>query len=174
METRIVSIDRIKRAEIRYYESDKNSVAIPDMKAYSILLDVNGTYINIVDPFKEINVYGRLPYTNSTISGEDYGNKIISLSGNEEDGVCYVFEPKLPSELTDLVIEGTDLINIDDIYRYMANSDDFYYDRVDLLRKNPRLVKFGKARKIIDADLDMQEAFIKQLVPEEKVYKKIK
>lgn len=174
METRIVSIDRIKRAEIRYYESDKNGVAIPDMKAYSILLDVNGTYINIVDPFKEINVYGRLPYTNSTISGEDHGNKIISLSGNEEEGFCYVFEPKLPSELTDLVIEGTDLINIDDIYRYMANSDDFYYDRVDLLRKNPRLVKFGKARKIIDADLDMQEAFVKQLVPEEKVYKKIK
>ena len=172
METRVVSIDRVKRAEIRYFEKEMNGVAIPEVRAYAILLRVNDSYISIVDPFKESNVWGRLPYTNSTSSGEDFGTKIRLLSGKEEDGVCYVLEPTLPTELTDLVQEGTDQIDIDDIYSYIANSKDFYYDRIDLIRKNPGLVKLGQARKIIDSDLEKQMDFVSGLVFDEKTYKK--
>ena len=172
MENSLVSINRIKRAEMRYYERNKNGVAIPNIKAYAILIEVNGVYVNIVKPFKEYNVWGRLPYTNSTMSGEDFGTKITLLSGKDEDGVCYVLDSVLPMELINLAIEDTNNICINDIYRYIANSNDFYFDRAELLTYNPRLVKYGMAKKIIDKDIDMQHKFLDELTSGEKVYKK--
>lgn len=172
METGIVSIDRIKRAEIRYFESEKNGVAIPNMEAYAILVNVNGVYVNVVHPLEEINVWGRLPYSNSTNMGEDYGTKIKLLSGKENDGVCYVIEPTLPKEIEDLVIDDTNKINIGDIYWYIANSKDYYVDRISILKNNPGLVKLGKAKKIIDSDLEKQIEFITDVVPKQKIHKK--
>lgn len=76
----------IKRAQVRYFQSDINACEIPDIGAYAYFLKIKDTYINILNPFEDCNIYERVPYSNSTRDGEDFGTKIKLINGTSNDG----------------------------------------------------------------------------------------
>lgn len=161
-------VKRIKRAEIRYFEEDKNACEIPEIKAYSYFLEVQGTYINIFHPLEECNVYKRVPYSNSTESGESFGTKIVLASGKAEDGVCYILDKG------DEYISDEKYISIEELSNKIVNTDEFIVDRISILEDKSfkmnfvsRMLKIKKDKKQLE---ELQEYIISK--EKEKVLKK--
>lgn len=134
----LLPVKRIKKAEIRYFEVDKNACEIPNIKAYSYFLQLDGKYINIFHPFEECNVYERVPYSNTTKSGESFGTKIVLASGTIEDGVCYILEKN------DEKISNEDFISIEDLQNRIFDMDDFIVDRISILNNKDFKINFIK------------------------------
>lgn len=157
-------VSKIRKAKIRYYEKDKNGCEIPGVEAYTFFLKVHDAYINLTHPFDECNVYERLPYSNSTKSGEDYGNRISLVNGKEEDGICYILESRLD------VFENKDYVSVEEVEREIVyNMGVFYYDRWDLAfgdRKDCTSV-FERLR-IFKGDSLRREKFLKYMEDKEK------
>ncbi|MBQ9018936.1 MAG: hypothetical protein IJ097_01320 [Bacilli bacterium] len=162
-------VKRIKRAEIRYFEKDRNACEIPDIKAYSYFLKLDGEYLNIFHPFEECNVYERVPYTNSTKSGESFGTKMVLASGNIEDGVCYVLEK------TDEQISDEDFISIEELQNKIVDMNDFIVDRISILENKDFKINFVKRLVKIKQDQkklkDLQDYIVSK--EKEKILKKI-
>ena len=89
MKNYIIPVERIKKAQLRYF--DGNGTLVPDIKACTLFIKNDETYINLFNFVSECNVYERLPYSNNTRDGEDYGTKIRLVSGKEEKGLCVSF-----------------------------------------------------------------------------------
>lgn len=129
MENIKLPVKKIRRAEIRYFETDKNACEIPDIKAYSYFLDADGTYVNIFHPTEECNVYKRVPYPNFTQAGETFGTKIKLVDGQEEDGVCYILS-------TNRLEYPEEYISIKDFAKLIIRMDEFVVDRIDLINNS--------------------------------------
>lgn len=151
-------VNKIRKARIRYYEKDKGC-EIPEIEAYTFFLKVHDTYINLTHPFDECNVYDRSIYTNSTKSGEDFGNRLVLVNGKEEDGICYVLESKLD------VFEDSDYIPLEAIEREIIyNMSVFYFDRWDLAfgdRKD--FISVFEKFRIFKGDALRREKFLKYI-----------
>ena len=80
----------LRIAEVRYFDTEHNGVEIPPLTAYAFLLKVGEEYINIINPGKDYPVYERVPYSNTTREGWEFGTKIILATGECQDGLCYV------------------------------------------------------------------------------------
>ena len=109
MKNYIIPVEKIKKAQLRFF--DGNGTEIPEIKAYAVLIKKKDSYINLFNFLEDCNVYDRLPYSNSTQSGEDYGTKIRLVAGEEKPGICYVLETKPMEEL-----EGLRDIALMDLY----------------------------------------------------------
>ena len=162
-------VEKIKKAQLRYFDEEHNGVEIPEMKAYTIFIEADGSYINLFTGLDNYNVYERLPYTNTTQGGEDFGTKIRLVSGKEEDGVCYVLELKDMPEL-----KGKETISDRELFDIVLKSEDFYFDRLDLLNAYPHLVGFFEKQAIKKKDKESLKKLFKYLDDreKEKVYKK--
>ena len=144
METYRIAVENLRKAKIRYYETGKGC-EIPEIEAYALLIKLGDEYRNVARPLEECNVYDRVPYSNHTQGGDDFGTKIVLASGKEEDGVCYIMEKKLGA------FEGKDYVTVKEIIddEIIGNLDVFYFDRWNLcfydggipMHKNSRLVK---------------------------------
>lgn len=144
-----IPVERIKKAQLRYYEKDKG-VEIPYFKAYTIFIKKDDVYMNLFNMLEDYNVYERLPYSNTTQSGEDFGTKIRLVYGKEEEGTCYVLESQRMKEL-----DGLETISIRDLYDIILRSEDFYFDRVDLLNAYPHLLGYSDRKAILKKDKPM-------------------
>lgn len=154
----------LRLAQIRYFETAHNGVEIPEIKAYAFLRKIGENYINVLNPEEVYPVYDRVPYGNTTRDGIDYGTKIIRVSGEEEDGPCYVVE-KLDM---DHVFETQNLTK-EQIEKIVLISDLFFIDRPKLLRRKGAFFLHKKLRE----DEKKKEMFLKYLnSKEEKVYQK--
>ena len=148
MKNYMIPVERIKKAQIRYFDGD--GTLVPDIKAYTIFIKNDDTYINLFNFVTECNVYERLPYSNNTRDGEDYGTKIRLVSGKEEKGICYILEYRKMEEL-----EGLDSISMMDLYKIIVKSEDLYFDRRDIISAYPHLAKFRERKRIIEKDNEM-------------------
>jgi len=163
-------VKRIRRAQIRYFETKYNACEIPDFSSYTYFLEVDGKYINIFHPTEECNVYKRVPLPNFTQSGETFGTKIELVTGKEEDGVCYILENP------DRLVSREEYISIKEFENLIIESNDFIVDRIDILdRRNDPISRF-KYRKIIESDqikLQKLQEYVLLKEEEVKVFKKI-
>ena len=130
-----IDVSRVKLAQLRYYEVGKGA-EISSNVVYAILVKFNGTYINPLNPFDELPVYDRTPYSNVTPDGRyEYGTKIFLVNGEEKDGLCYIIEKEnISSDFR------KDEVSIEDIEKYVLNSKLFFIDRIELLEKNKKLL----------------------------------
>ena len=117
-----VDVSKVKLAQLRKYDIKRKASEIPEKKAYAVLVEVNGTYINALNPLEELPVYGRSPYANITSDGlHEYGNKIMLMNGEEKDGPCYILES------TDMRYEfHKSRVSMKDIENYVLNSKSFF------------------------------------------------
>ena len=81
---------KLKLAQIKYFDVEHNGLEVTGQDVYAFLYDVNGTYVNPFNVFEEMPVYKRLPYSNTTLDGDDYGSKITLAQGEPVDGLSYV------------------------------------------------------------------------------------
>ncbi|MBR5370086.1 MAG: hypothetical protein IK137_02145 [Bacilli bacterium] len=167
MKNSIIQVDRIKKAQLRYF--DGNGTEIPEIEAYTIFIKKDDTYINLFDFVTDCNVYERLPYSNNTRDGEDYGTKIRLVCGKEEKGICYVLESGKMKELKN--IESISLI---DLYKIILESKDFYFDRKDIINAYPHLLSHREKKKILEKDDIMMNKLFEYFNEKEleKTYKK--
>ena len=167
----IIPVEKIKRAQIRFL--DEEGVEIPEIKAYTIFIKKECSYINLFNLLEDCNVYERLPYSNVTPSGEAYGTKIRLVHGNKNLGKCYVLDFKKMDEL-----EGLEEISLMDLYMIVLKSNDFYPDRKEIIRDHQHIVGYREKRRILEKDSIMIDKFYDYLeekqeeLENKKVYKK--
>ena len=130
-----VDASRVRLAQLRYFNLERNASEIPEIEAYAVLVDINGTYINVLNPLEELPILDRTPYTNVTPDGlHEFGNKLILVNGESQDGPCYVLEKgDLKGDLR------REKVSVTDIENYVLDSKLFFVDRVELLEKERRL-----------------------------------
>ena len=144
-----VDVSRIKLAQLRKYDAGRKASEIPDKKAYAVMVEVNGTYVNVLNPLEELPVYGRTPYANTTRDGmHEFGNKIVLLNGEEKDGPCYILET------TDMSHElHKERVTIKDIENYVLNSKLFFVDRIKLLNGDRRIPRSLYNKRLVVEDM---------------------
>ena len=169
MENKIIDSKNICLAQLRYFNFERKSTVIPDEKAYVVLLNVDGNYSNIITG-EVLPVYGRVPYTNTTLDGEDYGTMLYSVTGEIKDGMCYLLEEK---ENFGMFVEK-DRYSMKEIESKIINSSLLFVDRIDLLNKRKlSVINRLRANKIILKDTKKMENFNNSYcASEEKVIKK--
>ena len=81
---KLISTDKLSLAKVKYFDVKHNGVEVTGEDPYVFLLNINNTYINLFDPVENLPVYDRLPYSNTTMSGVDFGSKRWTLLCNRE------------------------------------------------------------------------------------------
>ena len=125
-----INTEKLKIAEIRYFDTKYNGVEIPPINAYAFLYQFGNQYRNIFKLEEELPVYDRVPYSNTTRDGLDYGTKIVLVSGECKDGPCYVME-----KLDMKSVFGKDKITMEQLEDYVLKSKYFFIDREDIRKK---------------------------------------
>ena len=129
MQNKMINVDDIKLAKIKYYDSELNGVELSDISAYVVLIKCNGKYINVFDPeLRDVPVLRRTVYVNVTKDGDDYGTKLVYVCGELKSGMCYIIEDKNMRE-----VFKKDNVNISDIEKYIINSIHFFVDRENIV-----------------------------------------
>ena len=162
MSNYMYDVERIKMAQIRYFDANRQATEIPINKAYAIMINVNGSYVNMLNPGEELPVFARSKYPNVAKDGSEYGSRIYLVNGELQDGLCFVLEHG------DMFHEfHKDLVSLREIEEYVLNSDLFFADRIKLLKegKKPRNISIKK--KIKD-DMAMLDKFNEYLGSTEK------
>ena len=137
--------NKIRIAQVRYYDTRMNGAELSSIVAYAFLYQVGeDQYINLIDPTKDYAVFDRTPYSNVLKSGLEYGTRIVHKCGKIEDGICYVMDEARGKE-----IFGTDSIDKDRIESYIMNSDYFFLDRPDIMKKIPLMRRLKYASLIL-------------------------
>lgn len=138
MENKNIDTKKLKLAQIRYFDFKHNGVEIPRKKAFVFVQQVGeDTFINALNPLENLPVFGRVPYTNTTRDGEDYGTKIVLLSGDIKSGPCYVME-----NLGMDNIFGEERVSKEQIEDFVLASNLFFMDRPAIIRE--KLAKRGQ------------------------------
>ena len=142
-----IQTNRLKLAQLRYFDEKRNATEIPQKKGYAFLVENNGEYVNILNLENSLPVYGRCLYTNTTMDGEDYGTKIFLVSGEVKSGLCFVMEPVNVSQ-----IFQCSEVSLKDLEQYILNSDLFFIDRLELLKnkKIPFYMKKSLKKRICE------------------------
>lgn len=125
-------------ATLKYYE-EGCGVEVSDNFSYAFLVKVNGVYIN---PFSQLELYPvfeRVPYSNTTLDGEEFGSKLRLLNDIDVTGPCYI-------------IVGTNMfdkeeISIEELENFILKSSNFFRDRFYIAKD--RLTKFKQPLKMM-------------------------
>lgn len=151
-----IAVENLRKAKIRYYEEDKGC-EIPEVEAYALLIKIGDEYRNVVRPLEECTVYDRVPYSNRTQGGDDFGTKIVLASGKDEEGICYIIEKNLDA------FEGKDYVTVSEIDDEIINNlDTFYFDRWDLCFKDGVPINMC-SKRVKKADKERRKKFIEFL-----------
>ena len=160
-----ISVDNIKLAEIREYDTSHNGVSL-DFYSYLFLVERNGFYFNPLDVTDEYPVYGRLPYSNTTLNGEDYGSKIKLLQGEVKDGPCIVICSRSIKDLT-----SAKEFSIEQLENISLMSNHYFKDRERIVNERFKYNPFIK-NKFIKRDKENKANLEKLLNGEEKQLRK--
>ena len=161
----LMETKNVKLAQVRYFDTYHNGVEIPEIKAYTFLYKQGDYYINYLNPSEELPVYDRVPYTNTTLDGFDFGTKIVLAQGECMDGPCYVIENIGVDN-----IFGMDTITSEQLEEFVLKSNLFFVDRLGLIN-NKKVISINS--KYLE-DVEKMKAFRKYMVTSRKgaVYKK--
>ncbi len=118
----------LRIAQIRYFDTLHNGVLVPPVEAYVILRKIGDQYVNVFHPEIEYPVYERVPYSNTTSDGWEFGTMIIQVSGECQDGLCYVM---LRTPVQDVL--RADYITVEGLEETILKWKEFFIDRIDLL-----------------------------------------
>lgn len=162
-----VDAKRLRVAQVRYFDVEKNASEIPEETAYVFLVNVNGTYINPFNPLEEVPVYDRAWYGNVTENGESYGTKIVLVNGEVQEGVCYILES---FDVRDIFEK--EVISMKDIEDYMFDSKLYFIDRIELNenRKLNPMEKLRRNKKIVE-DIEKGMKLKEYLIREKQIQK---
>ena len=165
-----VDTSKLRLAQLRYFNLERKASEIPDEKAYAVLVEVNGTYVNVLNPIEELPVLDRSPYTNTTPDGQhEFGNQLFLINGELQDGPCYILER---GNLRDHLRRET--VSISDIENYVLNSKEFFVDRVELIEKDRKLLRDKYFKRLYLEDIKNLNKFNEYLdsFDKEKEYEK--
>jgi hypothetical protein len=155
MRERMIDSKRIRLGRVTYFDKEHNGTVVPSVDAYVFLVNVNGVYVNPFNVADELPVYDRVPYSNTTRDGHDYGTKIVLANGEVKEGPCYVMEKIDVGEYY-----GKKKMSLDMLEECILSSEKFFIDRIGILEKmggSPRR-KYYNHRKLI-RDLDQLNRF---------------
>lgn len=153
MSNSLIDTKRIKLGKVTFFDTEHNGTAVPSVDAYVFLVNVNGTYVNPFNVASELPVYDRVPYTNTTRDGEDFGTKIVLANGEVKDGPCYVIE-----KIDISSYYGKEQMSVDMLRDIMLKSDKFFVDRLGVLEEIPALTRGRKlGRKMMEDKKKMSE-----------------
>lgn len=124
----VINVDDLFLAEFRIFDLELNASEIPPVYGYVFLVKDRDCYKNVFYPELDYPVYERVPYANTTLDGEDYGSKIKLAQGELSDGPCYIIKCSFSN------INDKRQISIDELKKYIFQSDKFFLDRVKLLQ----------------------------------------
>ena len=120
----------LRITEIRYFDTLHNGVLVPSQEAYTFLQKIGDQYVNVFTPEVEYPIYERVPYSNTTKDGWEFGTKIMLVSGECQDGLCYVMER---TPVQDVL--RVDEITKEELEKVILKSNVFFINRIDLLKK---------------------------------------
>ena len=169
MENIELPVKKIKRARIGYFDKGKNGSYLPKDNAYTYFLELHNVCINIFHAEEECNVYKRLPYPHYDKNGKPNGNRIVLISGKEEDGVCYIIDENYKIDYP------LDYISSKELEEIIIESDDFIVDRVYILGLRNDLktrFKYMKKKKEDNENLEKLQQYILSREEKPKIYKK--
>ena len=129
MKSKKIDANKLRLAQLKYFDEAHNGVEVNGLDAYAFLYNSDGHYINPFDSFTALPVYERLPYSNTTRDGEDFGSKIIYVQGDKSSGPCYVMGNTTMRELF-----GAKEITEEVLKNYIIKSRKFFIDRPVLMR----------------------------------------
>ncbi len=120
----------LRIAEVRYFDTKHNGVEIPPFDTYAFLLKVGDNYVNVINPDNDYPVYERVPYSNVTREGWEFGTKIMLVSGECQDGLCYVVGNTAMQDVL-----GTILISRKELIDKIVDSKQFFVDVAEIREK---------------------------------------
>ena len=154
MKNNMIDAKRIRLGKKTYFDVTNNGSVVPSVDAYAFLINVNGTYVNPFNLAEEVPIFDRLPYSNTTLDGEDYGTKIELAQGDLKSGECYVLEKMDISEYY-----GKDEMSLGMLEDIIIASNKFFIDRIGLLEEkggSPRRKHIAR-RKILDDKIKLKK-----------------
>ena len=119
--------EQLELAEIRNFNAKRKSSVIPGRRAYTILGKFDDHYYNILNPSLEYPVYGRLPYSNTTSDGEDFGTMISLVEGEIQDGPCYILDISMKKVLQ------KEYVSFEQLQEFVLDSWKFFPDRISMI-----------------------------------------
>ena len=158
----LLKLKNLKLARVRYFDAEHNGAEVTSLDAYAFLYEREGEYVNVFNPERELPVYGRVPYTNTTLDGEDYGTKIVLKSGEVETGPCYIID----EENCDRFF-GKDQMKFIDLKQYVIRSEKFFIDRLEMMQElgtKERIINYKKIRE----DMRKYEEFDRYMASHDK------
>ena len=153
---------RLKLARIKVYNAEgEGSYYYPEdvETPYAFLYEINGTYVNILNPLEELPVCQRTTSAFcDTKTGEDIGTWMTHVSGELVDGPFYVMNHgDCRSELS-----LNDEIELELLKKYVLRSAKFFYDRLDIIN-SLSLIGRIKYRMVAERDLESHRKFNEHL-----------
>ncbi len=130
MENRLICTKNLKLARVKYYSNDRGGAEVSDVDAYVFLCKNGEKYTNPLDCFDEVPVFERVPYSNQTLDGEDFGTRLLHISGELQNGACYIVDPYQIGK-----VFGKDFISLSELKNYILNSDHFFVDRISIINQ---------------------------------------
>ena len=129
MENKKLKASSIRLAKVKYYDAKRGGVEVSDIDAYAFLYRYGEEYVNIFDLGESLPVFERVPYSNTTLDGEDFGTKLMLVGGDDtKSGACYILEKTTAKDLM-----GEDQVSVDSLQDYLLRSNDFFVDRLSIL-----------------------------------------
>lgn len=117
----------IKLAELKYYDKDHGGMEYMNSLSLIFVVKFGDEYVNLLNIYEAYQTYERVPYSNTTNDGEDFGTMISLVSGVERNGPCWLLTGQ---RANDLFEEET--ISIEELEDYVLDSKDYFKDRYNI------------------------------------------
>lgn len=150
-QTNTFKTEQLSVAEIRIFNEERKSSIIPDKRSYTILLNQDGKYVNILNPILDYPIYERVPYANTLPDGEDYGTMISHVSGDIKDGPCYIIDVNMKKILS------KDKISYEEILSYVLQSGKFFPDRISIIENMDIFSRMKYRKKYLSDKNDLEK-----------------
>lgn len=145
----------LRLAAIRYFDAEANGIELTEALGYVILENIReNLYVNVFDIADSTPIFERVPYSNTTLDGEDYGTKVRSVLYEAETGPCYLLTKIKLSDCFD-----KDLISRKDLEDYILNSDYYFRNRKEIVMKNLKKHPFRMLKTLYE-DTKSEERFV--------------
>lgn len=146
----------LKLATLRYFSEENRGVEVDSpLGCYAFLVEIGkDTYVNPFNPLEEYPIFKRVPYSNTTMSGEDYGTKIMSVNNILREGPCYVL-----SDSSIVEYFSGEEIDLEVLEEYMLKSRGYFRERktaaLARLKKHPiKMYKILKNDEKMEAEVE--------------------
>ena len=136
-------------AEMKYYSKEDNGIEVSDPLTYAFIVDLGeGQFANPFDISEDFPVFQKLPYSNCTSTGVEYGSKVFLANTIDRTGPCYV----LSKNVGDMGLMG-DIVSSEQLIDYMfKNSEELYFKDRKGYAKDKLIRHPFTLRKLMESD----------------------